>query len=514
MSDMTATRLPLRLAGVLLWMILVAVGAALAVVIIGICVPGGGPIPGARSVGLCVSLMVFSINTYVVWPSRWNVAAHTALAFGVAAYVVPLLFLHSLDGLDDDVVTFYTRLMMVGAGLFLVGTVVGGATARPQHAEKLRSYFGEVRGPRLEQLVSRRVLIAGGLAVAGVAVSFVVMGFAPAFAPDPLLAKFFRGPYQASYDRVAPLFRASSAVLTLVLPLLAVLAIRGRLRWARIVFLGAIAVLALSLTRGVAVNGVLLAVGVWVALRKKSLTLFILALIGIYFLGAIAYTLLDALGLHGFVAAPGSAQTFLDRVAAGAPDINDHLQFLTGFMQNPVFAEGRTFYGGLVPGHYKWNPAIYSLEVANPGQHGADLQSGGFRLPPPVLGYANLGWPGVVLVSVLAGFISGYLARVARHLVPSDSLFASTRWTAVYVLAVTLFPVFYRMTYLTVVEFAFALLLLRLRVKERDPSGPLSEPDDGPQAMKPTGEHEKPGKTEESVRSGNRRAKTSPRTLR
>jgi hypothetical protein len=110
-------------------------------------------------------------------------------------------------------------------------------------------------------------------------------------------------------------------------------------------------------------------------------------------------------------------------IGESSPEIKDQLDFLTFFEANPVYTYGRTMLGGFVPGHYKWNPAVYTLVMINPDKDINDIESGGLRLALPMWGYVSFSWPGVILFSLLTGFFSGmFLGIIKRIFEQFDSI--------------------------------------------------------------------------------------------
>jgi hypothetical protein len=112
---------------------------------------------------------------------------------------------------------------------------------------------------------------------------------------------------------------------------------------------------------------------------------------------------------------PSQGKLFWQLIAAGNPDIADTISFVRAFDLNPIWTYGRTFYGGLIPGHYEWNPAVYVFKVTNPAADINDIASGGFRMPSAIWGYTAFGWLGVVLTSGLSGLISGYTTKYFKY---------------------------------------------------------------------------------------------------
>ena len=118
--------------------------------------------------------------------------------------------------------------------------------------------------------VPGRVAVLAVLSVLALGLAFAVMGFIPAFAADPFDAKFFRNEYAAPYAAVAPIYRATTTALMLLLPLLAMYAWwRRRFGWV-LLFGVSLAALLVTLQREPALIGILLFVGVMIAMRGKS----------------------------------------------------------------------------------------------------------------------------------------------------------------------------------------------------------------------------------------------------
>jgi hypothetical protein len=83
--------------------------------------------------------------------------------------------------------------------------------------------------------------------------------------------------------------------------------------------------------------------------------------------------------------------------------------------------------GGLVPSHYEWNPAVYTLRVTNPGADINTLISGGLRLSAPIWGYVSFKWFGVAMFCYLSGFIKGVLLKFTRYwIIRSGSILIAT----------------------------------------------------------------------------------------
>ena len=412
---------------------------------------------------LCLSLIGFNVITYSVWPSRWNVLAHTQLAFSIVAYVVPIYGLGLLDQLSERTLDVYFRVVIVGFLAALPGVLVGRRLGdRSRWPDRLRSV--QLDDDAHLERISRRLLVVAASAVVAVCLAFAVMGFVPAFAADPLVAKFFRGSYAEAYAPVAPLYRAGTGVISLLMPLILYFAWkRGTAGWVATA-IGSLGVMFLALTRGPAASGVLLLLGVVVAVRyRRALLLYFSALLGSYVIGSVFYVLLGALGLGAFSAAGTSSGGLLEQVAGGAPDLYDHVLFLQQWLTRPEYTNGLTFVGGLVPGHFQWDTAVYTLRVVNPGADIGSITSGGLRLPTPVWGLVSFGWPGVLATSFGYGLLSAYLARIAARLVPSPRVAVSLCWVVLYSAAAEVVVGFYHLDYVSVMQLVIAALLLLWR---------------------------------------------------
>ena len=102
-------------------------------------------------------------------------------------------------------------------------------------------------------------------------------------------------------------------------------------------------------------------------------------------------------------------------IPSGAPDLFDQLNFLASFKsQNYPLTWGRTFFGGLVPFRYEWNPSVYTLVVSNGGGDISDIMSGGFRLSTALWGYTSFSWLGVVIIPLLSGFFIGQSIKLIK----------------------------------------------------------------------------------------------------
>ncbi|MBO0981001.1 hypothetical protein [Microbacterium sp. SD291] len=426
-----------------------------------------------RPLVLLISLVVFNSITYIVWMNRWNIVAHVALAFSMIAYVIPIVFLHQLDDLSSQALDLYYQVMAAGLLFAVLGVLVGAMLSKLLDTDRLKERT-DFESPVIQATVRRRVMLLGALGVAGVFLAFGLMGFIPAFTADPLVAKFFRGQYAAAYAPVAPLYRGATSVLSVLLPLLFLYAVSLRKGRAAVIAVSAVTALLLGLIRDPAASGVLLLIGVYVAVRRKPWVLYFAILVGTYFVGGALYYFLTLFGVEGYGIVAAGGNDLLAQVAAGAPDIKDQIAFLNAWLRAPQYTYGATWIGGLFPGNNPWNPSVWSLRIVNPTQDIATIASGGLRLPPPIWGLVSFGWPGVVFVSFTTGLIQGFLAGLAKRLLPSASLEVTAYWLVLYTAVADVFPAFFRFSYLTVLQLILLVLVFRWRTVPKRQRGAMS----------------------------------------
>ncbi|PZA06815.1 hypothetical protein EWH23_13735 [Meiothermus sp. PNK-Is4] len=370
-----------------------------------------------------------------------------------------MVFVGVLDSYPSELVMLYEQILVWGMLFYIVGIVIGFYTPLLKIMPLRHTLNASTK--ELLRFVAPRVLWITLMALAGVMVSFAVMGFIPMFAEDPLMAKFFRGPYQEAYRPVAPLYRASMFLLYLLIPLNLVLWFHMSKKRFLLLALLSFAVIAASLVRGQAIYGFLIFVGLLAARNRVGFLLFLVFVVAVYPLGSASYYLLKA--VFGLDALGGVYQDtgIWQIIASGAPDISDQLTFLAAFIERGSYTYGLTFVGGLVPYNFTWSPAVWVLALVNPGTSVSEIASGGFRLAVPLWGYASFGWVGVIIVPLISGFIWGNATRYAKKYVenPSSLLHAALALTVYLTIGVQLSQ-FYLLSMYSLPGIALALFLL------------------------------------------------------
>lgn len=343
---------------------------------------------------------------YVLWPSRYNVLPHLAVGGSFVSVVVPSVIMNVQDLYPPDVVQLYINIIVSGSLFYLIGNIMGFMIGKG--VKTTLSY--DVMNPlEYEQRVIRLTQTLMIICVVGLVVSYAVMGFVPMFAEDPISAKLFRGAYQAPYSRVSIIFRSAFTIGSTIIPIACIVWYRTR-KWSMLfLILSVLVLMAVSLIRSGAFMGVVLAFAIVMSFKSKwHFWLLMAILIGVFVFSSFFYYVV---GVREWT----DDKNIWEIITAGTPDIPDHLDFLVHFRDNPVYTYGRTIYGGLIPGHYPWNPAVYTLVMVNPGADINEIGSGGLRLPLPVWGYVSFGWIGVVAFPFLTGLIGGFFLKVIKE---------------------------------------------------------------------------------------------------
>jgi hypothetical protein len=402
-------------------------------------------------------------GTYLVWPSRYNVMAHLNLGFIFIAYFVPAVILKDQNDFQDNIVSLYTGIMVLGAAFYIAG-LFSGFMVNPVKMSGLSFVFMEtaIYKERIVK-VTWTFLLAG---VSGLALGYILMGFVPAFAADPVEAKFFRGPYQVPFY-VSVVYLSSFFILTTITPIAIIVWYNDKKKYLFLIgSVIAIILMAVSLSRGPAFSGVVLAIAIILSFKNKwTFVLLIVLLFSIYLFSSVFYYLIGVRDLAETSTTLKSDHLFWRIISAGTIDIQDQLNFLKSFDQNPIWTFGRTVFGGLVPSHYEWNPAVYTLRVLNPGEDISTLVSGGLRLSAPIWGYVSFKWVGVAIFCLLSGFIKGLLLKFTKYwMFKSQSILIAT---VIIVINISIFAQASDFFILSIYELppVFVLMFYAFRIK-------------------------------------------------
>jgi hypothetical protein len=211
--------------------------------------------PWFQSVLLLASYAVFSLGTWIVWRSRWNLIAPVQSGFFLVAYLIPLLltdglylFQPSNPSVQPQLINLYTSLMLVGACMYILGLLAGANLPRFAIADK--PFFSLPRFLTCKEYVRQRTISIAAAAAFGLYISFLIMGYVPLFAAEPLQAKYFHDQYRPGYLRAVWLYLPCFSAFTVYAPILMlVMWQRPRIRYA-FVFIVGLAALVLTLHRG------------------------------------------------------------------------------------------------------------------------------------------------------------------------------------------------------------------------------------------------------------------------
>ncbi|SDF86869.1 oligosaccharide repeat unit polymerase [Mucilaginibacter sp. P25] len=368
---------------------------------------------------LFISLTILTIGPILVWPSRYNVPMLLNVGFVFVAYFVPLIMLSDNENYSGEVFDLFYKITVLGAFAYLLGLIIGYLVPlirMPLSFVIRDNEFYQKRFIKLTQIF----LIIG---VAGMLLSYLLMGFVPAFASDPLNAKFFRGAYEAPYMRVAVLYRISNLILINALGFGFILVYIKRTFFNISLVILASCVLLSTLNRGTTAFALLTVIGLVCADKGRLYSwLFVIFNSFTIIIGSISYYIIGLIfGIDQFTDLY-SEDSLWTLIASGAPDISDQLQFLKMYLLNPELTYGKTFLGGLIPGHYQWNPSVWALKVISPDTDLNDITSGGLRLPVSIWGYTAFSWLGVIAVSLISGLIMGYFTKYLKHWIKSGSM--------------------------------------------------------------------------------------------
>lgn len=359
---------------------------------------------------LCVLGVLTLSLPYMCWRGSRNIVGLRELAFGILAFGFPLMRLAlGFDaGLSGEVASNLEAACILGICGMLAGL-----------------FFGRLRLPYLlraaerwlhrltatDNVVQDRLTITIlPLAMAATLILlFDLIGFIPAFAEDPLSAKFFRGQYGELYRPYALPYRFVTTLLPLTM--IIAVALSRRQRWlSGLGLLSGTAALSLALARQpalLAIQSVGLAELVRRGWRRFSILLV-----------ALAAVLVAAVG-GGIVTRTQSLEsTLVERITAQAPDFQDQVSVITRYDPADDLTLGRTVIGGLTPFNSEWNPAIWSLRIINGDQTDiTEIPSGGVRVLPSLWGYYSFGLAGAFAFGFLHGIITRWAVRLYRSIV-------------------------------------------------------------------------------------------------
>ncbi len=368
---------------------------------------------------LITTLSLPTVLSFAVWPSLRNYPVITHLPFVMLAFIgAPLLlidpFLYSgrVPVVTNDAILALSIALLIGAIAFVPGFMFGLRDQRitVPFVERFTAVVTQENWspPPLAYIT---LLGIATLSILLYAYSYLGMGFIPALAEDPLVAKYMAGKYQEAYKAYAAYYRIAIVLYSVTFPFLLALFFISpfRIKMILLVWMIPIFILTLfTLKRGLVASPILETAFLYAIIFRNGryLILAVLGYLGVFTLGsAINDIALYLVGIRPSIN--------LLAIVRGVPDVVDLTWFWQAWTDSDYeMALGRTIYGGMVPGHYEWNPgALTKLVIGG----STDAPTGGFRLPAPVWGYVNFGWIGVPLWGLFQGLAVGMHLRCVKY---------------------------------------------------------------------------------------------------
>lgn len=386
------------------------------------------------------------VGTYIIWFSRYNIPNHLMLGLLFVAYFVPLFLTDVLSQFQPDLVSLYTYILTLGSFFYVLGLIFGHRFFRLENIVKRPTFFSS----SLEEFMRHRYGFLVWLTIfslVAMALSWVYIGTVPMFAEDPFSAKFFKGEYYEAYSRVAIPYRLSQTIQITLFPILVALWFLTRRKILLFLFLTIMVFFALALTRSLVFSGIFTLVALYATRKKRYVFAFIFIHVFVFGIGSAIYYLIGLFfGSDAFGVINAAGADIWTVTAAGSPDITDQLSLLQAFEEHGTYTLGRTFFGGLVPGQFYWNPSAWSLYLANNTDDITEVASGGFRVPVAMWGYFSFGWLGVVMLPFLSGMLLGASTRYIQGLISYKNIFTSILALSFYTVILSFFWNFHLMS--------------------------------------------------------------------
>lgn len=361
---------------------------------------------------MLLAFTIMFITPFLAWPSLKNFPFYISIPHFLFSTVggIFLLLPETLSGLAIIPGNlFFLSLLMLAGSIFYSAAFAAGFVSRMPLKEKCLGFASGWTGSSGSALYRDRLeLVILGLGLTSILlflVSFSIMGFIPLFTDDPMSAKFMAGKFQEPYRPAAPFYRLALLLVPTVIPFLGIFLIDRRFRLKPLYIILSAALLVLTfftMRRGILAWPLVSLALVYFIYYKNSrlLPYFLVLYLLIFGFGSAANDII----MHG--------RFDLRATVAGVPDIADLAWFFDRFEKNDYpLALGRTIFGGLIPYQYDWNPAVVTKLVIGASR---TAPTGGFRLPIQVWGYINFGAAGVLIWSVISGFLGGFSLSLTK----------------------------------------------------------------------------------------------------
>lgn len=399
-----------------------------------------------ESVLIFFSSAVMIVGTYVIWFSRYNIPNHLMLGTIFVAYLVPLFLTDVLSEFQQELVTQYAYILTIGAVFYVIGLVFGHRYVLLHRMIKRPPLFSVTLEVFMQQRYRFLVWVTI-FALFAMILSWMYIGTVPMFAEDPFSAKFFKGEYYEAYSRVAIPYRLSQMAQITLFPILVALWFLTRRKLLLVLVVTIMVFFAMALTRALVFSGIFTLIALYATRKKRYIFGFIFLHVFVISVGSAIYYLIGLLfGSDAFGVINAAGADIWTVTAAGSPDIFDQLSLLQAFDDHGTYTLGRTFFGGLVPGQFYWNPSAWSLYLANNTDDITDVSSGGFRIPVAMWGYFSFGWFGVVMLPALSGLVLGASTRYIQGFISNKNILTSVLALSFYTVILAFFWNFHLMS--------------------------------------------------------------------
>lgn len=407
------------------------------------------------------SYFIFFLGGFIVWLDKKNIPALIQLPFFISAILIPLYVIDYSERFSDETIKMLTSINFLGACSIILGIFFGKIISIQKFTFfiKYYNYFVTLLGPRIIKF--RRIVLLIFVSCLLITLCFIYMGVLPIFADNPMEAKFFKGGYKIRYDDISIIFRFFQSFLFVAIPLSFMLIIQKCRPFTKLILLflifWSVMLFVVNLYRGPVLYGLILMLALLASETKIKTFLFIFFISFVYSFGSIIYILI---GVNDFPV----DFNFFTEIAKGLPDIQDHLIFISNFKDDLKFTYGLSFFGGLIPGNFIYNPAVYTLSVINLSTDISQIASGGLRMPVYLHSFMAFSWAGVCFFSFLYGVLLTRYTLIYKSMDKNNffNFAISTFW---FIFVAQFFLNFYHLKYQNLLMIIFLIMILGSRIK-------------------------------------------------
>lgn len=352
------------------------------------------------------------IIPWIIWPNKRNILSITSLPILVLTYIIGSIYYVNREKtllnitVTDNTIKIISCVFILSTLTWVIGFFLSYVKEN-KSTNSIAVNFYKIKNNIEFGSLQKKIYFILFIGIIFIYYSFYKMTFIPLFAENPFQAKYMSGDYQILYKSVAQYYRIGLNCLSFVLLFSVYFFLvkdnkNKRLKYL-IISIVAFITLSLTLRRSISVNNILLVLVFFVTFYrgKKAYCLLLFLIFLIYPFGSAFNDIFSY--LQGEI-----PQLNLISILYGLPDVSDQLSFMEVYLNNPVHTYGRTIFGGLIPYHYKWNPATFSLEVL---AGDSNVASGGLRLPNELWGYISFGYLGAIVFGLIQGYLTGIVFK-------------------------------------------------------------------------------------------------------